>query len=160
MAAFQYVGRNFNVSANIVGAEMEKIEKRDGEVTNRSLLEAGRPEDSPIHSLFEWNDGKAAELYRLKQANDVITHIHIIVEEHPKQPYRGFVNIQESDGQTEPGRFINIKAAMANEETRKVVLSAALAEMKRFAAKYQQYKELSEVFEAINRVAERLQETA
>jgi hypothetical protein len=31
--------------------------------------------------------------------------------------------------------------------------------MKRFAAKYQQYKELSEVFEAINRVAERLQET-
>jgi hypothetical protein len=160
MAAYEYVGRNFSVSADVVGAEMEKIEKRDGFVTNKSLLEAGRPDDSVLHGLFEWNDSKAAELYRLRQANDVITHIHIIVEEHPKQPYRGFVDIQESNGQTEPGRYINIKSAMANEETRKVLLSAALAEMKRFAEKYSQYKELSEVFEAINRVAERLQETA
>lgn len=162
MAAFQYVGRKFNVSANIVGAEMEKIEQRDGEVTSRSLLEAGRPEDSPIHSLFEWNDGKAAELYRLKQATDVITHITVIVPEENQKPYRAYVNIvEEKEGeQKQTGRFINIQTAMENPETRRIVLDAALAEMRRFSAKYAKYKELSEVFEAIDKTLKRLQEAS
>lgn len=156
MAAYEYVGRSFNVSARIVGAEMEKIEKRDGQVTSRSLLEAGRPEDSALHKLFEWDDSKAAELYRLKQATDVITHIHIVVEEKPEQPYRAFVNIQESSGQIESGRFINIRSAMENEETRRIVLNTAISEAKRFSQKYASYKELSEVFEAIEVAAERI----
>ena len=160
MAAYEYVGRKFSVSADVVGAEMEKIEQRDGEVTSKSLLEAGRPQESALHSLFEWDDSKAAEQYRLKQATDVITHIHIRVEENPKEPYRAYVNIQQSDGQTERGRFINVTTAMENEETRMVVLSAAMTEMKRFSAKYAKYKELSEVFEAIDKTLKRLQEAS
>jgi hypothetical protein len=132
---------------------MEKIEQRDGEVTNKSLLEAGRSESSPIHSLFEWNDGKAAELYRLKQANDIITHIAIKVEEKESEPYRAYVNIVETQEgeQTQVGRFINIRSAMENEETRKIILRAALAEMKRFQAKYAKYSELSGVFDAMKK---------
>ena len=160
MAAYEYVGRQFRVSADIVGAEMERIESRDGQVTSKSLLEAGRPDGSVLHSLFEWDDSKAAELYRLKQATDVITHIHIVVEEKPEQPYRAFVNIQESSGQTEQGRFINVRSAMENEETRRIVLNAAISEAKRFAQKYASYKELSEIFEAIDRVSERIKEAS
>lgn len=156
MAAYEYVGRQFRVSADIVGAEMERIEARDGQVTSKSLLDAGRPEESVLHSLFEWDDSKAAELYRLRQATDVITHIHIVIEEKPETPYRAYVNIQESNGQTEQGRFINVRSAMENEETRRIVLNTAISEMKRFSQKYANYKELSEVFEAIDRVAERM----
>lgn len=160
MAAYEYVGRRFNVSADIVGAEMERIEKRDGQVTSRSLLEAGRPEESVLHNLFEWDDGKAAELYRLKQATDVITHIHIVVDENPKEPYRAYVNIQESDGRTEKGRFVNVRAAMENEETRRVVLMAALNEMNRFVSKYSKYKELAGVFEAIKKANDEIKGVA
>lgn len=160
MAAYEYVGRSFNVSARIVGAEMEKIEKRDGQVTSRSLLEAGRPEGSALHKLFEWDDTKAAELYRLKQATDVITHIHVVVDERPEEPFRAFVNIKQSDGQTETGQYINIRSAMENEETRRVVLGAALAEMKRFSQKYGQYKELAGVFDAIDRAEKELKEVS
>lgn len=160
MAAYEYVGRSFNVSVRIVGAEMEKIEKRDGQVTSRSLLEAGRPEDSALHKLFEWDDTKAAELYRLKQATDVITHIHVVVDERPEEPFRAYVNIKQSDGQTETGQYINIRSAMENEETRRVVLGAALAEMKRFSQKYGQYKELASVFDAIDRAEKELKEVS
>lgn len=158
MAAYEYVGRKFGVSADIVGAEMEKIEQRDGEVTSRSLLEAGRPEDSPIHTLFEWNDGKAAELYRLKQATDVITHITVVVPEENQKPYRAYVNIvEEKEGeQKQTGRFINIQTAMENPETRRIVLDAALAEMRRFQAKYSKYQELAGVFEAMKKVEEEI----
>ena len=156
MAAYEYVGRQFRVSADIVGAEMERIEARDGQVTSKSLLDAGRPEESALHSLFEWDDSKAAELYRLRQATEVITHIHIVIDEKPNTPYRAYVNIQESSGQTEQGRFINVRSAMENEETRRIVLNMAISEAKRFSQKYANYKELSEVFEAIDRVAERM----
>jgi len=156
MAAYEYVGRQFRVSADIVGAEMERIEARDGQVTSKSLLDAGRPEESVLHSLFEWDDSKAAELYRLRQATEVITHIHIVIDEKPNTPYRAYVNIQESSGQTERGRFINVRSAMENEETRRIVLNMAISEAKRFSQKYANYKELSEVFEAIDRVAERM----
>ena len=156
MAAYEYVGRQFRVSADIVGAEMERIEARDGQVTSKSLLDAGRPEESVLHSLFEWDDSKAAELYRLRQATEVITHIHIVIDEKPNTPYRAYVNIQESSGQTERGRFINVRSAMENEETRRIVLNMAISEAKRFSQKYANYKELSEVFAAIDRVAERM----
>lgn len=156
MAAYEYVGRQFCVSADIVGAEMERIEARDGQVTSKSLLDAGRPEESVLHSLFEWDDSKAAELYRLRQATEVITHIHIVIDEKPNTPYRAYVNIQESKGQTEQGRFINVRSAMENEETRRIVLNMAISEAKRFSQKYANYKELSEVFEAIDKVAERM----
>ena len=156
MAAYEYVGRQFRVSADIVGAEMERIEARDGQVTSKSLLDAGRPEESVLHSLFEWDDSKAAELYRLRQATEVITHIHIVIDEKPNTPYRAYVNIQESSGQTERGRFINVRSAMENEETRRIVLNMAISEAKRFSQKYANYKELSEVFEAIDKVAERM----
>lgn len=156
MAAYEYVGRQFRVSADIVGAEMERIEARDGQVTSKSLLDAGRPEESALHSLFEWDDSKAAELYRLRQATEVITHIHIVIDEKPNTPYRAYVNIQESSGQTERGRFINVRSAMENEETRRIVLNMAISEAKRFAQKYANYKELSEVFDAIDRVTERM----
>lgn len=162
MAAYEYVGRKFNVSANIVGKEMERIEKEQGEITSRNLLEAGRAEDSPIHSLFEWNDGKAAELYRLKQATDVITHITIKVEEKKGEPYRAWVNIVPADDskQTQKGRFINIHTAMENEETRKIVLDSAIREMNLFAEKYKRFRELATVFEAIKTVTEELKKGA
>lgn len=153
MAAYEYVGRKFNVSADIVGAEMERIEKEHGSVTRENLLDAGRPEDSALHPLFEWDDSKAAELYRLRQASDVITHIHVMVEESQKESFRAYVNIVPvRDGeQTQRGRYVNIRSAMENEENRKVVLRNALHEMNMFVEKYSAYKELSGVFEAIEK---------
>lgn len=162
MAAYEYVGRKFNVSADIVGAEMERIEKEQGAVTRENLLDAGRPEDSALHPLFEWDDSKAAELYRLKQATDVITHIHIKVTEAAGEPYRAYVNIiPAQDGeQTQKGRFINIRSAMENEETRKIVLASAVAEMNRFAQKYSKYTELAEVFDVIAKVTKKIKGVA
>lgn len=153
MAAYEYVGRQFRVSADIVGAEMERIEARDGQVTSKSLLDAGRPEESVLHSLFEWDDSKAAELYRLRQATEVITHIHVMVEESQKESFRAYVNIVPMrDGeQTQRGQYVNIRSAMENEENRKVVLQNALHEMNMFVEKYSAYKELSGVFEAIEK---------
>lgn len=65
---YSYKHGKTGASAQTVGETLERIEKRDGAVTKEAFLEESRPEDSPTHAMFEWNDGIAAEKYRLEQS--------------------------------------------------------------------------------------------
>ena len=66
------------VPAQIAGEVMEKIEQRDGKLTKEAFLEESRPVDSPTHSCFEWDDGIAAEKFRLEQARHTINDIQVM----------------------------------------------------------------------------------
>ena len=50
-----------------------------GKLTPPIVVERARKKSSPLHELFEWNDGIAGHAYRLKQARDLIRRVHIIV---------------------------------------------------------------------------------
>lgn len=58
----------------------ELLEQGNGLLKPEAVVEAARPESSPLHSHFEWNDSKAAEKYRLDQARVLIRSVYI---EHP-----------------------------------------------------------------------------
>ena len=156
MAAYMYLGRTWKVSAQIAGEELERIESRDGEITPRAVVEEARPEGSKLHNVFEWDDEKAAEQYRLTQASTLIRCIVVKPEEKEiKEPVRMFVNCNPTDdGQKRSGSYINFRSAFEDPESRAVILSNAMHEMKMFRAKYYKLKELSEVFKAIDSVLE------
>jgi hypothetical protein len=62
-----------------IGAELEKIAKRNGGgLTPAATLEAARSEKHYLHRHFEWQDGPAAEKYRLIQARQLITCIRVV----------------------------------------------------------------------------------
>ena len=46
--------------------------KRDGKLTPSGILAMAKKEDSPLHKLFEWDDAKASQEYRLIQARQLI----------------------------------------------------------------------------------------
>ena len=159
-----------SVKAEIVGEVFSEIEERDGEVTSRSFLDASRSEDSPTHALFTWDDAEAAEKYRLSQSSKIINllQVEIIVEDVPtsedteveistentvKSP--AYVNVNPlgrfgSSKQT-TASFVNVQTAMSNEDMRKIVLKNALRELNVFKNRYALYKELTVVFDAINK---------
>lgn len=144
-----------SVDANIVGSMMEQIEDTHGSVTSELFLEASRSEDSPTHAVFEWNDGVAAEKYRLHQAARTICAIRVVVKEvsekYPEiKPPRAYVNVTEDD--TKRAQYINVVDALSNEETRYAVLKRALRELQVFQEKYSSLSELTEVFAAIDRI--------
>lgn len=56
-----------------------------GEVSPSALVDAARPEDSPAHSGFEWDDSVAGEEYRLIQARQWIRKVEIIIEDRPER---------------------------------------------------------------------------
>ena len=153
---------NTSIDANIVGKSMEEIEEKYGEISAERLLEYARPEDSPIHDLFEYDDSVAAECWRRKQANVVIGCIVIveesvsssdetietqIVEEEPRETI-AFLNI--STQRSGKGIYISTKKALSQEDTRQIVLQRALEDLRLFKRKYHYLSELSKVFEAID----------
>lgn len=155
MAVYEYVGRSFNVPAQKAGEVFEKIEKRDGALTPMAVVDEARPEDSVLHKVFEWNDAKAAEKYRLVQAGNIIRCIVRLPEKQEEKVTRAFVNIKPiDDRQKEPGTYMNVRSAFENPESREVVLSNARYEMRLFKRKYSQLLELSKVFAAIDEVLE------
>jgi len=60
---------------------VNELYHRDGQIRASSLVEAARPDDSPIHSAFEWNDAKAGLEYRIWQARQWIKRVEIIIDD-------------------------------------------------------------------------------
>lgn len=136
----------YKVPPDIVGNAIEGIQNEYGEVTKERVLEAARPEDSPMHDLFEWNDSVAAEKFRLRQAGQILRCLIVVNDEKPDQKCRAFVRISNYN---ESGRFIDVNSAMQAESTRQVILRNALHELELFQQKYSIYSEFAKIFEDI-----------
>lgn len=152
---FKYEGRSYGVSAQKAGERLKEIENRDGLITPQAVVEDARPEDSLLHPVFEWDDEKAAEAYRIHQAGNFIRCIVVAPEKENevKEPVKLFINTNPTDDrQKRIGAYINFRSAMENPESRSVILSNAKHEMLLFKKKYSQLTELSKVFKAIDSV--------
>ena len=107
------------VKAQTAGEELERISKEHGEVTPPLVVDEARPEESPIHEIFEWDDYVAAEHHREHQARSLIRSIEVV----------------KPEGNTEPV-FIHIHSEQAYLPTKTVVNDVDFfAEAKRSAEK-------------------------
>jgi len=119
----------------------------EGKSEASDLVDASRPEDAPLHSMFEWNDSIAAEKYREDQARYIIRHVCVIndAEESETVPVRAFFQIDEETSNYEPTVVI-----MNDDEKRERLLDIAKKELNSFRLKYNSLKELAKVFSAID----------
>ena len=67
------------ISAKIAVNVFGKVEKECGKLTASSLLEYSKDPKSPLHSLFQWDNEKASNQWRLQQARLVINNVQITV---------------------------------------------------------------------------------
>lgn len=140
------------VSAEVAGKVLERIERQNGCVNPQLILDESREESSPLHKCFEWNDGVAAEKYRLSQAGMIIRNLTVVVEgnEH-NEPVRAYVNVQ-SKAPKKTGEFINIKSALQSGETRNILLQNAKNELREFQKKYDSLVELAGILSEIKKL--------
>ena len=73
-------GVRFKTNANDAGVLLEGIRNRFGEVTPELVLKEARHKDSVIHNDFQWDDEKAATLYRLDTARRIIRNLRVVSE--------------------------------------------------------------------------------
>jgi len=70
---------------NEVQKVLEHLLEQNGEITPSALVAEARPETSPIHTAFEWDDVKAGDQYRLWQARQWIRRVEVIIEDRPER---------------------------------------------------------------------------
>ncbi len=81
------------VPAQIVGDELERIRKANGEQLDaKQVVENARPDGAPLHNVFIWDDSKAAELWRVCEARKLIRSMCVRVVGSKPEP--AFVNIK------------------------------------------------------------------
>jgi hypothetical protein len=116
------------------------LERDNGRLLPVDVVEAARPEDSPLHSRFEWDDTEAAVKYRLSQARALIrtVKIDVVVHEIPLS-VTGYVRDPDADARAAGYRSVvslrteedSARAAIVNEMTR---VAAAVRRAKAVAA--------------------------
>ena len=139
-------GAIHHVSAQVVGPIFDRM-GNEGRLTPKNVVEEARPEESPLHPEFEWNDAIAAEKWREKQAQLLIAHTIIIREDNPSAtPVRAFhVTVEQS-------HYEPIDVILKDETKREVLLENAKRELIAFKKTYSPLNELSNVFNAIDQI--------
>lgn len=160
IAGFEFAeGARFQPGAKAdageVGTYIELLRKeKKGELTPEDVVTAARNKNSPLHSYFEWDDGKAAEAHRLSQARGLIRAVVAIYthDDKPVTKARAYVHIAEKGAP----HYRELGHAMSQKATRQLVLQRAWRELVQFRNKYQGLKEFAAVFEAADVVMKRL----
>jgi len=89
------------VHVTIVAQEITRIiETNGGEVSPVVVVKKAKPKSSPIHDCFEWDNSKAARLYRLEQAKYLLRSVTITIQDTKGREIavRAFPNIETSEG--------------------------------------------------------------
>lgn len=140
-------GWNPKLSADVVGKVVSEIEEKQGTVTKEALLDASRDENSPTHSLFEWDDHKAGEMYRLSVANSVILQlqVEIVHEKREDKLYvPAFINVKRENTQAE---YVNIVDALSDEESKDLIVERLRRELHAFVERNKHIDELVQILQ-------------
>lgn len=86
------------LTAQVVGETLADIEDRHGVIDPHTVVDESRPDDAPLHPVFEWRDEIAAERWRVEQARRVVRSVEIVAEDCNQPTQIAYVNIQSQGG--------------------------------------------------------------
>ena len=136
--------------------ELEAIREAAGGVLKpEDVVECARDEENVLHSQFTWDDGAAAEQYRLWEARQLI-RVCVTVLPQTEMESRVYVSLS-GDRKREGGGYRALCEVLSDTQLRDELLAAAERELNEFTAKYRQLAELGEVFAAAERLRKRRQ---
>ncbi len=137
---------------NVVIETLTGIYKQHGDLSAPLVVEEARDPASPIHDRFEWDDGVAAENYRLVQAAHLIRSVKVSVTrpDGVKLPTRIRAFMHTGDFEAEdaigaipsyvPREMIDQDPAM-----QKVVLARMKREWRELERRWGDYKEFWDI---------------
>lgn len=142
-----------------VRAELVVLATQSETLTPHRVLDRARDPSSPLHAYFEWDDGEAAEKFRLMQASVLIRQcrVRVIAADGQKTSIvRAFVSLP-SDRIASAG-YRTIESVLSTEPRRAELLAMAFGELTAFKRKYETLHELADVFTSIDRTLDAVAE--
>lgn len=131
--------------------ELDRIKSIYGSLTPENVLDASRLKTAVLHNLFNWDDAKAAEHYRLQQARTILNNIEVkvISNGQPKQ-----IAVYEVIRDNSIQEYKSIQSMTTNDIT--FIKQRTKQELTILKDKLSIYKELSDVTTALSVAIEAL----
>lgn len=144
-----------------IGPELERI-AAETEATAAEIARRAAADTSPLHPYFEWDDEKAAVLYREDQARNIARSIEVTfvsADGSTSQTSRAFMAVSTGIPDR-PRRYVTVEVVRSEPDMSEEVLVQARAEFLGRKKKFEQYRnlfadedpELLGVMEAIDRL--------
>lgn len=144
-------GKHFAVDAQQFGEFVESLPDKRPE----SIVDAARNPKSVAHPLFEWNDSRAAQEFRLVQARSLYGSLEVDVIIYSRdKPVVHRVRAIVNSGRRE---YDPIEVAFSTPEKRDYILAEALRQLRALKRRYSSLSELAVVFTAFDQVEKRVQ---
>ena len=154
---YTWVNSNFKVPAQLVGETVVRLADSHGGVCPpTALIEEAKPEDHPLHGLFEWRDDVAAEAFRRQQARGIINSIRVVAAiddgSAPAPTFPAFVSVSKisEDGVSRGYKPLSVVVSQPEEYAQ--VLAEAGAAFGALRRRYAALKEFGPVFEALDQL--------
>ena len=120
-------------------------------LTPLMVVERAKNKSSALHEHFTWDNGAAAEQWRIHEARDLIMRVKVELSVGKKQTeVRMFVSL--GSDRINGGGYRPLKTVLSDAELRKEMLRTALAELEALRERYSRLEELVEVWRAMDRV--------
>lgn len=143
-------GFRCSVKAEVAGEVMHRLEA-EGRLTPANLVDEARPEESPMHKAFEWDDAKAAENYRKQQATQMIRAI-VVRESDIVEGGSENVRVKVFNQPEKGGVYESLRTILMDEEKTGSLLDKAKVELRTFRIKYSQLDRLARLMSEIDMV--------
>lgn len=142
-----------------IRAELAKIaEKYNGVLNPRQIVDAAADEFSPLHAEFVWDDGEAADMFRMAQAGALIRRVRYTVARvdgvtkkinlTTTRAYQSRPSMRNAEGGYE-----DVIDIVSDEQKRQEMLSQVLGELAAYRRRYESLIELRAVWAAIDEAA-------
>ena len=139
-----------DAQAQVIGEETAAILAGAGVITPRMIVDASSNDSTRLHGFFEWDDAEAADKHRLDQARSLLRSIEVYYQLEPSEeskPLRAMYSVVDEDDERV---YVSLDTVIRSDVYREQVIKKAQKEMRSWACKYRQYKELSAVVELID----------
>ena len=154
------------LSAEEVYEALEQIrEAEGGRLSPEAVVQAAKAKKHILHSFFEWDDRRAAEIGRLAQARVLLTDIKVFVEVEESEPVKvnAFVSMKrdldDDDSSANERGYQAVVEVLQSPVGRQALLRDALDQLQFWRRKYAALNELGKIFEAIDETLKGLAKT-
>lgn len=118
------------IKADEVMDELSRIEEKHGSFPEpKTIVDESRPDEAVLHPVFEWRDEIAAELYRERQARDIVRSVDVIKPDGTRHP--AVVNVQIGTSIRTPGHRASSYERFEDVVADDAKLAMLLADMRR-----------------------------
>lgn len=137
---------------------LKEIARRGGGLLRpAAVVEAAKNEDSPLHGAFEWDDGEAAQKYRLLQAQTLIRSFKVEIERngqtHTVPVFIGISTDRTGEKSDNPYRLL--EQVTKKPDLMKIAVQDALDQLEALRNKYAHLQKLADVWAAVDKHTKR-----